>query len=350
MKIVLDHKKLLKYPFLKESQVIVRKHTESIGSFLESNPGKATVLRARDRIINALSHGKEQDSTDRAGLPPEFIIAEYVIARILASCANDRSLMDALARYESTRAFEYLKEEEPDIKRYVAQTVGIEIDSTEYSVKRYVECTSRLRNERWRLVNREVKRGMVSIESPEHDELLKESIYSYMRESMPLTVPEDICRMLSPVVDQIGKIQQERMLEQFGEIDEECFPPCISALISAITEGKNLPHTARFTIVTFLHMIGMDVSQIVEVFCRAPDFDVEKSMYQVEHITGNRGSTEYTPPTCATMRTYGICIRPDALCKTINHPLRYYSEKKRKAGAPAKKNTPDGKKDQVPSS
>jgi len=347
MKIILDHKKLVKYPFLKESQVIVRKHTESIGSFLDSNPGKNTVLRARGRIIAALSPGKDQGLPDVEGIPPEFIIAEYVIARILASCANDRIQMDALARHESSRAFEYLMDEDPTVKRYVAQTVGIDIDSGEYTVKRYVECTSRLRNERWRLVNRDVERGMVSIESPEHDELLKESIFSYMRESMPLQVPEDICRMLSPVVEQIGAVQQEKMLEQFGEVDEECFPPCISALISAITEGKNLPHTARFTIVTFLHMIGMDVPQIVEVFCRAPDFDVERSMYQVEHITGNRGSTEYTPPTCATMRTYGICIRPDALCKNINHPLRYYSEKKRKTGKSAKKNVSGGKKDQV---
>ena len=79
-----------------------------------------------------------------------------------------------------------------------------------------------------------------------------------------------------------------------------------------------------------MHTIGMDLHQIVEVYTRAPDFDIQKTMYQVEHISG-RGGTEYTPPGCATMKTYGLCVNPDAICKnkSVTHPLWYYKQKKK---------------------
>jgi DNA primase large subunit len=74
----------------------------------------------------------------------------------------------------------------------------------------------------------------------------------------------------------------------------------------------------------------MDVSGIAAMYARSPDFDPEKTMYQVEHITGRGGSgTEYTAPACAAMRTTGLCIHQDALCEKVNHPLSYYRTKKR---------------------
>ena len=71
----------------------------------------------------------------------------------------------------------------------------------------------------------------------------------------------------------------------------------------------------------------MDNDRIAELYARSPDFDREKTMYQVGHITGG-GGTEYTAPACAAMRTTGLCIRPDKICETINHPLSYYRKKK----------------------
>jgi DNA primase large subunit len=73
----------------------------------------------------------------------------------------------------------------------------------------------------------------------------------------------------------------------------------------------------------------MDSHGIVELYCRAPDFDISKTMYQVEHIMGARG-TEYTAPSCATMRTYGFCIKKDTICDNVNHPLNFYAIKKKR--------------------
>ena len=48
------------------------------------------------------------------------------------------------------------------------------------------------------------------------------------------------------------------MLQQFGAIEESAFPPCMQALITALTAGTNLTHAGRFALTTFLHTIGMD--------------------------------------------------------------------------------------------
>jgi DNA primase large subunit len=71
----------------------------------------------------------------------------------------------------------------------------------------------------------------------------------------------------------------------------------------------------------------MSADEIIKLFGTSPDFDESKTRYQVEHITGKISGTEYTPPECDTMRTYGICIDADSLCKRISHPLSYYSKK-----------------------
>ena len=106
----------------------------------------------------------------------------------------------------------------------------------------------------------------------------------------------------------------------------------MAALIMALAGGANLTHMGRFALTAFLHTIGLSVTQIVEVYQRSPDFDIEKTLYQVEHISGRSG-TEYTPPSCATMETNGLCVHRDALCERIGRPARVLSEEEGKSAA-----------------
>jgi DNA primase large subunit len=92
-----------------------------------------------------------------------------------------------------------------------------------------------------------------------------------------------------------------------------------------------LAHSARFAPVSFLIQINMSVNQIVGLFNTSPDFDPEKTRYQVEHIAGSSG-TKYKPPSCTTMATYGNCPGEDELCRRIRHPLSYYERKIKQEG------------------
>jgi DNA primase large subunit len=90
----------------------------------------------------------------------------------------------------------------------------------------------------------------------------------------------------------------------------------------------------------------MDTTGIAELYARSPDFDIEKTMYQVEHITGRGGSgTEYTTPACAAMQTTGLCVHRDPLCEKVSHPLSYYKVKKSRV---PRKSATENKKSESP--
>jgi DNA primase large subunit len=322
----LDKKDLAKYPFLKEAQELISSRAYSLDQLIQSSSGALISRKAAKRVIDAVSQNLYYDEI---GLDfPEGEILSYALARVIVSCMDDRMVMDRLTKYESARAFHFLLNEDPKKKEYIATNLGINLDSDEISLKDYVELGSSLRDSRWRLVNRNVRHGMVAVTRGESEELLRERIRIILRRNLPLQIPEVICEKMKLVIDKVNAAYQQKILEDFGQVEEGSFPPCMQALIEAISKGTNIPHTGRFALTAFLHTIGMNPVQIVEVFTRAPDFDVSRTMYQVEHISGG-GGTEYTPPACATMRTYGLCIKRDKLCERLNHPLSYYKLKKK---------------------
>ncbi len=337
-------KELAHFPFLKKASERIRS-LPPVEALLREEGGNLITRLATDRINRALSPDKKFDP--HIENRPKDEIAGYVLSRIIASCIGDRQLLDRLTRYEADRAYQFLVSETgteqergwnenitydgdfSPVSRHLAQEFGIDITKNTIPLADYVEISAPLHEPRFKLVNRVIHKGEVAIRQEERYELLRERIRVVLRRDLPYrNVPKSLCEKVTPVVEQIKKRHQELMLENFGTVEEGAFPPCIQALISAITSGANLTHPGRFSLTAFLHTIGMDNDRIAQLYARAPDFDPEKTMYQVGHITGG-GGTEYTAPACAAMRTTGLCVRPDKLCDTINHPLSYYRAKKR---------------------
>lgn len=351
-----DIKHLARFPFLKKAQDFVKRRYPTLEALL-GDPGKARLLAAAEERILAAIEGEQKEGKDTPqkktaiSLSPEDELLSYALSRILISCISDKSMIDRLARYESDRAYSFLvkegeNDENIDLDEsgfsqaciYVSHSVGMDLSSDRIPVIDYVELVSTLHDDRWRLVNRQVERGKVFLRREEVYELIRERIRVFIRRDLPYKVPAQVCEALAPSCTRLKADYQAKALEQFGSVEEGSFPPCIRALIEAITAGTNLTHMGRFAITSFLHNIGMDSTQIAQFFARAPDFDPSRTMYQVEHISG-RGGTEYTAPACAAMRTNGICVNKDKLCEKINHPLSYYKRKKwldsrRKPGTP----------------
>jgi DNA primase large subunit len=351
MDFVPSAKELSHFPFLKKAQDHIKDIFPPLEVLLKEERGRIITGLALKRINQALSskrtviaHFQHRDDDE---------IASYVLSRILASCISDKHLFDRLCRYEAERAYYFLVSEtgaeegekgwnentilDEDgysrISKYLASEFGIDITDDRMPLPDYVEIVSPLHDPRFKLVNRNVHHGFVEIKKEERYELLRERIRVILRRDLPYKVPKSLCDIIAPVTEPIKKTYQEQMLQQFGTIEESAFPPCMQALVQALTTGANLTHAGRFALTTFLHTIGMDVPAIAQLYARSPDFDAEKTMYQVEHITGRGGSgTEYTAPACAAMKTTGLCIRPDIVCEKINHPLSYYKQKKKKEG------------------
>jgi DNA primase large subunit len=340
-------KELSHFPFLKKAQDHVRQSFPSIDQLLKEERGVFLTGLAVKRINQALSskrtfsaHFEHRDDDE---------IASYVLSRIIVSCIKDKQLYDRLTRYEAERAYFFLNvetgsenekgwnentiiddENNSRIANYLAAEFRIDLSKKQMPLVDFVEIVSVLHEPRFKLINRRVTKGTVEIKKEELLELLRERIRVILRRDLPYNVPKGICEQLAPIAAEIKKEYQEQMLQQFGAVEENAFPPCMQALIAALTSGTNLTHAGRFSITSFLHTIGMDVSGIAALYARSPDFDPEKTMYQVEHITGRGGSgTEYTAPACAAMRTTGLCVNRDASCEKIGHPLSYYKYRKR---------------------
>jgi DNA primase large subunit len=341
MRVQLDRRDLAKYPFLKEAQEWVAGEAGTLGQFLASSRGKVAARNGRLRVLEAITGG--EPGGNRLKTDPGHEVFSYALARVLVSCSKERGLIDRLTRFEAGRAWGFLQEEEEEKRDYVFGSIGIDPAAREIPVVQYVELVPQLREDRWRLVNRAILKGMVQVGEDELEELVRERIRHILQRQLPLPVPPETCEALAPLLADISASFQATVMRDFGEVEEGAFPPCLQALIGAITAGTNLPHAGRFAIVAFLHNIGFNPVQVMEVFARAPDFDPGKTRYQVEHISG-RGGTEYTAPSCATLRTTGFCVNRDSTCERVNHPLTYYRiRKKREKGKGTEKGAEDGK-------
>ncbi|RLI70714.1 DNA primase regulatory subunit PriL, partial [Archaeoglobales archaeon] len=174
----------------------------------------------------------------------------------------------------------------------------------------------------WRLVNRVLKEGYVVLDKGKFVRVLEEFLKERLLERIVIDDLESIKPYLKEIERVVAKEKKKFEKIEFDRVDFSCFPPCMRNILADLRKGINIPHTARFAVTSFLLNIGLDTEQIIDLFKSAPDFDEEKTRYQVEHIAGSKG-TEYDCPACDTMKTYQNCYE-DNSCKKINHPISYY--------------------------
>ena len=162
-------------------------------------------------------------------------------------------------------------------------------------------------------------------------EEVQRRVYGFVSRHTKLRMPE----LLQARVDAISKLLDENRSKFSAsdlpsEVIMEALPPCIARAFEGLMTGRRAAHMERFALTSFLIHAGMETDDIVKLFVSVTDFDETFTRYQIEHIAGLRGGrTRYTPPTCSTLSTHGVCINPDLLCQYVKHPLSYYRIKVR---------------------
>jgi DNA primase large subunit len=198
----------------------------------------------------------------------------------------------------------------------------------------FLKAADALRGKPWRLFNQDMRAGMVHLERSKYARLLQEALRRRIESELPLEVNEQILEALKgPIQDVVAGVERLRSTiqrESYGEFSPEYLPPCIRDLLERMQHGINVPHVGRFALTAFLSAVGLDVDDIIDLFRAAPDFKEDVASYQVRHILGDISGTKYSPPSCSTMNTYGICLRAKE-CEGLGHPLRYYYLKQRQA-------------------
>ena len=328
-----------RYPFLDEARAAVEEAGVDLAALVAE--GGPAVERGVERVEYALEEGTVGDPHRRARVE----LLSYPVARVLVSLVDEHVLTRKYARAEARTAHErftadFTTETElrstadtsltrADLLAEFDLTGSVRAVDGEYrvSVGTYLELAADQRDDEWRLVNRELSDGEVPVEEGELDVLLEAAVRGRVAEGLPLSVPEPVAEKLSGPVDHLEELLAD--LDFTRDIDTvvpELFPPCMRALLDRVQKGEHLEHHSRFAIASFLTSIGMSTDDIVDLFQVNPGFGEETTRYQVNHIRGQTSPTEYSPPSCATMQSYGDCVNMDDRCETIAHPMAYYED------------------------
>ncbi len=290
-------------------------------------------IRGKERVVESIGERiSRPDINDRINAQKELL--SYPVARILISCINDGYLIKRYALAEAESSYELIRSQSDDRLKEVADDLNIttDIDGREYAIHftDYIRYASSIHAHEWKLINRKMDRGRVHLKKNELSRLMQEAVRKRIESGLPLDVPSGICSALegylNEIRDRLSARKSEFSIEEFKEIMPDCFPPCMAHALSNAQAGVNLSHSMRFALTSFLLNIGMNVEGIIELFKVSPDFDEERTRYQVMHIHGSSG-TVYKTPSCSTMVTYGNCSGKDSICERISHPLGYYGRK-----------------------
>jgi DNA primase large subunit len=327
-----------KYPWSVMARSLLKKLDVTLGE-VDNNP--RIVQRAHDRLLRAIdtqrTRTKEMQSDD------EYIdLTSFFVAKALVDGIGSMFLRRRWATAEAKRAEGYLlKESETKLPQFTQQEFNWQISSAGRVASRvfshrlhfsnYLAATAGFHEREWKLVNKRLDNGYVLLRKTETVRVIRAAVEKMLIrdiKKVPANFPPNIQKVYEEIDETVRK-QTDRMRQEIqGEIVTEAFPPCMQALLADMNEGKPLSHIARFAITAFLLNIGMDVDSVLELFMRAPDFREDLARYQIEHIAGKRGSTEYTPPSCAYMISVRLCVDPDK-AESRRHPLAYYRRRRK---------------------
>lgn len=335
----LDRSDLAKYTFTPQAASQIESLNITINDLIIDPSFEKILERAKGRVEEAIREGEVR--AELSNYPIEY--TSYPVAIMFVKALGDRFLYRRYATAEAKRASKLLREERDTKLLFLArESFGWRItpsgDAGRYLFLHFIDYmrnASGFREAKWKLVNRAVRDGNVRITKVEAARLMESEVEKRILEGLlagdEVKLPEQLGSHLREIERTLeenrGKIRMEALP---SEVIMEAFPPCMRRAYEGPLSGRRASHMERFALTSFLINIGMDVEKIVKLFVSVSDFDEGLTRYQVEHIAGLRGGrTKYTPPTCSTLRTHGLCIEPDDLCRGVRHPLSYYRIKVR---------------------
>ena len=326
-----------RFPFLRESSEYIRNLNLSIDTLLENIAYRSAWSRAKTRVTEALDYGeiREHDRTSEAENLNELL--SYVLSRVIVSCIRDPFLTRRYALAEAVYSLAGLQNMDIKFvtsaaKQFDMNPMDISKSEVQLEIIDYLKFSIGLRDPdlKWKLINRNVRDGYVIISVEDLARLIQEAVRFKIQSELPIPIDSELREKIIPKIkDLITSVKTKKQkfeAHDLGKVSIARFPPCMKQLLGMTQGGENVPHVGRFAIASFFHHIGLSSDQILAVFGTSPDFDVGKARYQIEHITGKISGTEYTPPSCETLKSNSLCYNPDNLCKKtwMNHPLTYY--------------------------
>lgn len=331
-----DLVRLAYYPFLPGVREAVRDLGPSVDDLLSSTLYRDTRRRAVGRVLRVLGDGvlESPPLRDESSAVGELLCQG--MTRMLLVALGDRIVMQRYASREAARVRRALRTDSAHAIEEALQALSIPVVSDDAGAMR-IHFSDHLRHapsrEEWKLVLQRLENGWIKVSRRAAEAFVEEAWRRRLETELLGELerrPTDLVKVLQPYLDEIGpelvKAREDWNTGDFGPVKERAFPPCIVQLFDDMKHGTMVPHHGRFAFASFLGTIGMSADQILDYMTQLPNFSRDKSEYQIRHIAGELGVEPYTPPSCATMQTNGVCPleKRDDICFSIKHPLSYY--------------------------
>lgn len=305
--------------------------------------------------------------------PDKSNIHLYLILKILLYILNNRSITNRIANLYSKNMYYELIDEKVEYLYDICLDLNLKIKyynppirygknltknqkeplETHFRIHytNYLKLTVNLRDDYRRLINNSLSNGYVFIQTKSLIRLLQEHIRNKFFDKRNILQSEiddfkknllDIkgFKQLYEEITNSWDLKKEEFESTFEmEYKEDSdistnFPPCLKEILMKAQEGQNLTHIERLFLVFFLHALNYPMEKIVNLFSTMPDFDRNKTSYQVNFAK----SKGYTPHSCSKLKSLNLCLATkykDDIClngyysrnldeqKKIAHPLFY---------------------------
>ena len=328
-----------KYPFLMDAKQYVRDEGASVHELLHDPLFEPARMMAIERLENVLRNrdvGNRVLSTDSDYIMELF---SYPVARMIVFCVNDDFFTRSYALGEAVHMYKYLLKEPISFILKISKEFYLdihELDEEDHVSLYFTHYLSYAptRYKKWKMINRTVHQGYVFLPKKDIIRILQEVLRKRIHQELSHRSPHP--EVTSVFSDEISKIQNKMMMQRkkqetmpIGKFNITYLPPCLKHILSLIQSGENVAHMGRFALVAFLNSLNFTTEEIIELFNTAPDFNEERTRYQIEHILGKTGSTSYKAPGCEKLKTFGLCPSEeiDDICKKTYHPISYYRYK-----------------------
>ncbi len=352
---------LARYPFVPEAKEYLKEI--SLDSLFKSDEYEDARNLGYMRVRSSLTGEKVDFPAPRGDYALKTIFLSFFVAKILLIALDDPLITRRFANIERDALEENLKTRPEDIEE-VAKSLGLRFrhvgaissdilskkeegvaifekgkDEFEIHFIDFIKYAKNFSTDEFRLVRQRLKAGWLPISAKNFIKIIREAfVVSFVDDvESQSDKKEFLKKYFKNEMEELKNLKDEYVSSysqvDLGEVNVDAFPPCMKSIIAKIREGVNVSHEARFSMVAFLHQIGMSNDEILNIFATVPDFRKDLTLYQIRHITGEISGKEYKVPKCATLRSYGLCVRDmakDPLCfkSWMSHPLLYYKIKK----------------------
>ncbi|WP_415283705.1 DNA primase [Candidatus Nitrososphaera sp. FF02] len=326
---------LAKYPFLNEAGEYLRQ--SGFGWEELDRPDTREIIdRAAERVRTAAA-GNVNEKLDRY----ETEILTFIVTLIMVKSIGLEPVLRKYSLSEARHAEKFLTE---DLKRQsdaqkralfskiFEDLFKLKIDMTpdgrlfKVRVTDYLMRSSHFHEQEWKMINRLVEGGQVFLDADETVRLVRNELAVLITGRVRAMTLPTLPRSIRAKADELRSELAPRYEYRTQAVTE--YPPCVKHALEVMNKGENLPHSARLMLATYMLAVGKPVDEIVEMFRNAPDFNERITRYQVEHLSGAKGSrTKYSVPSCDKLRTENLCFAT-ADCNGIINPVQFGRKRK----------------------